>query len=367
MKKINFLNLAVKSRYDLQQYLKIFRNFLKKGVFVLGEGVDSFEKKFSKYNNKKFSIGVSSGTNALYLALKTLGVSKGDEVIVPCMSWYSTFTAVTMLGGIPIGVDIGNDLQLDQEKVLDSITNKTKAIIYVHFTGLSKSLKNLKKICNKKKIFLVEDCAQSFGATTKGIKVGHYSDIASYSMNPMKVFGAIGDAGMISTNKRNLFNTAKVLRYAGVDMQKDDCKYPDLNNKIDTLQALILNHKLPRLKKVIKQRIANAKIYNRYLTSDRIIKPVFKDNFEHIYYTYVIRVKKRDQLMKFLQKKNIETKVQHKKTIYEHSGLRKYNIYKSKFKKADLLKKEILCLPVHENLSRTEILIVCKLINSFKF
>lgn len=366
MKTIKFLNLSIVSKHDLKNYQNIFKKFLKKGIFVLGKDVDSFEKKISKYNNKKFSVGVSSGTNALYLALKTLGISKGDEVIVPCMSWYSTFTAVTMLGAIPIGVDISDDLQLDQTKIIESITKKTKAMIYVHFTGLSKSLTYLKKICNKKKLFLVEDCAQSFGAKTNGIKVGHYSDIASYSMNPMKVFAAIGDAGFISMNKKKLFNKANILRYAGVDMKLDDCKFPDLNNKIDTLQALILNYRLPLLKKVIIQRINNAKIYNKHLTN-KVIKPIFKDNFEHIYYTYVIRTKKRDQLINYLKKNKIETKIQHNKTIYDHSGLKKYNIYKKKFKNANILKKEILCLPVHEKLSKKDLMRVCRVINNFKF
>ena len=367
MKKIRFLNLSVTSKKEITKYIMIFKKFLKKGVFVLGKDVEIFEKKMCKFLNQNYCLGVSSGTNALHVALKALGIKQNDEVIVPCLSWYSTFTSVVSVGAIPVAADIDDDLHINQNDIIRKINKKTKAIIYVHFTGLFKPLNKLKKICKKKRIFLIEDCAQSFGAKFKNFRPGNFSDIAAYSMNPMKVFASIGDAGLIATGKKSYHRLAQKIRYAGVDMTRDDCVIPSLNNKIDTLSAVILNYRIKYLKKIIKIRIRNAKIYNNLLC-EKVIKPKFYGNYQHVYYTYVIRVKanQRNKLIKYLKINGIETKIQHNKLIYNHSGLKKFNKRYITFK-GEQLKKEILCLPIHEKLTPRDIKYICSKINSFKF
>ena len=161
MKKVRFLDLSIKNSREKKRLKTIFSKSLDEGVFVLGKPVENFEKKISNILNLKYSIGISSGTSAVYLALKAIGIKPGDEVIVPCMSWYSTFTSVVMNKAIPIGVDIDEDLLMNLNNIKSKVTKKTKAILYVHFTGYVKDLTNLSKYCKSKNIFLIEYCEQS--------------------------------------------------------------------------------------------------------------------------------------------------------------------------------------------------------------
>tara|TARA_B110000037_G_scaffold222387_1_gene296975 strand:- start:2118 stop:3218 length:1101 start_codon:yes stop_codon:yes gene_type:complete len=360
--RIKFLKLAFSKNYELKQNVRLFKTFLLRGIFVLGKDVEKFEKKISTYINKKYTLGVSSGTNALYLSLKSLNIKKNDEVIVPCLSWYSTFSAVAMIGAKPVGVDVGDDYLINTDQIQNKITKKTKALIVVHFTGLIKNMDILKEICKKNKIFLVEDCAQSFGSIYKGKKAGYFGDVSAFSMNPMKLLSGFGDSGAVSTSNKKIYKKLKILRYAGVDTTKDECVYPDLNHKIDTLQALVLINKLKSLKKILKKRISNASYYNKYLNS-KIIKPKFYKNFQHVYYTYQVRCTKRDQLQEFLQKKGIETKIQHKKLLYDHVGFK--NSKTELFVNAKKVISQSLCVPIHEKLNKNDLSYIVKNINIF--
>jgi dTDP-4-amino-4,6-dideoxygalactose transaminase len=360
--RVKFLNLALNNKIEKNKYIKLFEKFLSKGTFVLGKEVKNFEKNISRYINQKYTVGVSSGTNALYLALKSLDIKKNDEVIVPCLSWYSTFTAVAMTGAKPVGADIGEDYLIDIKDIKKKFNIKTKAIILVHFTGLIKNMEIIKEFCKKNRIFLVEDCAQAFGAIYKNKKAGSFGDVAAFSMNPMKVLSAFGDAGAVSTSNYKVYQKLKILRYAGVDMKKDECFYPDLNHKLDTLQALVLNNKLRKLNKIINRRIKNALYYDKNV-SNKFIKPIFYKNYQNVYYTYSIRCSKRDQLVEFLKKKGVETKIQQKKLLNHHSGFQKYNNHL--FKVGEKITHEILSIPIHEHLKYSEITYVTKQLNFF--
>ena len=204
--KVRFLDLGLKNKNDINKNIKLYKNFLKEGVFVLGKPVEIFENKISKFVGKKYTSSCSSGTNAIYLALKSLGIKKGDHVLVPCLSWASTYTAVKMVGAEPIGVDINDNYLIDINEIKKRITNKTKAIILVYFTGHYKSFIKIKNFLKKNKISIIEDCAQSFGAKLKNKYNGSFGDISCFSMNPMKIFSAFGDAGAVSTNSKKIYD-----------------------------------------------------------------------------------------------------------------------------------------------------------------
>jgi len=363
MKKIRFLNLAVTNKIERKKLIKIFSNSLDDGVFVLGEKVLNFEKKIAKLLNRKYAVGVSSGTNALYLSLKSIGLKSGDEVLVPCLSWYSSFTAIVMAGGVPVGVDIKNNLLMNLENIEKKITKKTKAVLYVHFTGHVQDITYLQKICKRKKIFLVEDCAQSFYGKTKEKFAGSFSDVSAFSTNPMKVYAGLGDSGFVTTNSFKLYKKLLLLRYSGVDMKKDECFYPDLNNKIDTLQASILEFRLSTIGNIIKKRVLNAQYYQENLIN--VKKPFFSDKGDHVYYTYQIICRKRNALKKFLEKNGIETKIQQNKLIYDHHGLKNFNKKYYKYPTGNILKKKILCLPIHEKLTLSQIRFITNKVNEF--
>lgn len=362
--KIRFLNLSVKDKLVKKSYENLFKKFLSKGNFVMGKEVEKFETKISGLTKKKYTVGVSSGTNAIYLALKACGIKRGDHVLVPCLSWLSTFTACKHLGAIPVGIDINEDLQINVELIKKNITRKTRAIIIVHFTGYLKNYNKLKELCDKKKIFLIEDAAQSFGARISNKPAGSFGHLSCFSMNPMKVLAALGDAGTVSTDNLKQYNKLLSLRYAGT-INKEKTFNPDLNHKIDTLQCLVLSQNLKNLKNIIKKRIKNAQLYESHLTN-KIIKPPFKSDFQHVYYTYSIICKSRDELKKYLSiTKGIETKIQHPFIISDHPGLKdKHNLSK-KFPVGNKIKKEILSLPIHEKLNKKEIFYIIKAVNNF--
>lgn len=361
-KRVRFLNLSIQDKNQRNKYLKIFEKFLKEGVFMMGSEVEKFENNISQYLNKKYCVGVSSGTNAIYLSLKALGIDKNDEVIVPCMSWYSTFSVIKKCNANPVPCDIDNDLVIDFEDFKSKVTKNTKAVIIVHFTGLLKNYTNFFKFCKSRGIKIIEDCAQSFGTKINNKIVGSFSDISAFSMNPMKVYGALGEAGCVCTNNYKYYKKLKTLRYAGVDMKRDECIFPDLNHKIDTLQASMLNFKLGSFKSIHQKRIRNASLYEKYLT-DKVIKPIFLKDMSHLYYTYTIQSSKRDYLKRYLESKLIETRIQHSKLIQDHYGFRE--LKKFKCHNGNILKNKVLSLPVHENLKRDEILTVIFHVNKF--
>ncbi len=359
--KIRFLDLSVKSKDELKNQISSYKKFLKKGIFVLGPDVVNFENKISKLVQKKYTIGCSSGTNAIYLALKSIGIKKNDHVLVPGLSWVSTFTAVKSLGAIPIGVEIDDDFIISFEDIKRKITKKTKAIIIVYFTGYYKKINQLKSFCKKRSIKIIEDCAQSFGAKNNNEPNGKFGDLACFSMNPMKVFGGYGDAGAVCSDNLNTINKIKSLRYAGT-INKEFVVDPDLNHKIDSLQATILLNQLKFLNSKIKKRISNAFFYEKNLTN-KVIKPKFYSDGRHVYYTYSIMVRNRKKLINKLSKKGIETKIQHPFIISDHPGL-KNNLHGS-LKNTRFISKRILSIPVHEKLKRKQLQYIVDNINKF--
>jgi dTDP-4-amino-4,6-dideoxygalactose transaminase len=351
--KIRFLNL---SRVNYKDYKKGIKKVFKSGIFILGNEVKKFEKKISKKLKRKV-IAVSSGTDALILSLKILNIQCGDEVILPNISYVATANAITLIGAKPVFCDVEDNFNLNPNKIEKLITNKTKAIIMVHYGGSIGKIDKVRKIAKKYNLYLIEDAAQAFMAK-KGNKLsGTFGDIACFSLNPMKVLGAFGEAGMVVTDDR-FYKKAKMFRNNGVDDDKV-CKNLGFNAKIDTLQAAILNQKLKYLKKSIKKRQKIAKKYTNSL-KNLVTVPIFsKDN---VYFTYTILTDKRDELKTFLDKKGIETKIYHtaitKEIPYKNFH---HNDLNNSIKLSDMK----LALPCNEYLSDKEVDFVIESIKEF--
>ena len=363
---IRFQDLSIKNTKAIEDQIVIFRKFLKSGQFILGKEVEQIEKLISKKIKKKYTVGVSSGTNALYLALKSINLKKDDQVLVPCLSWLSTFTAVKVAGGEPIGIDLEkNNYLLDYKLLEKKINKRTKALILVHYTGLIENVDKIRMICKKKNILLIEDCAQSFGAKFNNLPAGSFGHIACFSMNPMKVFASIGDAGFVSTNDYKIYKKLLSLRYAGT-INKEYCIYPEINHKIDTLDALILKYNLKSLKKKISNRISKAQLYKNLLAKNNfIVLPKIIKNYQHIYYSFQIIAQHRDRLMNFLKKRKIETKIQHKYLISDHPGLKNQFNKTKNFTNGVFIKNNTLSLPIHDKITTRQIKKICGLVNKF--
>ena len=229
-KKVRFVNLQFKNKKFKKNILKRFNNILNHGQFILGPEVEEMEKEIAKYCKRKFCLGTASGTDALYLAVRALNIGKGDEVITSPMTWVSSTNSILMNNAKPIFVDIKDDLNIDENKIEQNMTKKTKAILYVNYTGKVANTKKIISIANKYKLKVIEDSAQSFGSLRFNKPSGSFGDISCFSFNPMKVLPSLGEAGAIVTNDEKIYKKIKILRYAGTS-SIENCLYPSLNLK----------------------------------------------------------------------------------------------------------------------------------------
>ncbi len=325
---------------------KVIKKVLLSGNYILGQEVRNFEKEFSNYLNIRHAISCKSGTDALFIALKQLGIGRGDEVIIPSHSALATAASVIMSGAKPVYVDIERDYYtIDPEKILDACNKKTKAIIAVHIYGQSCDMKKLKKIANLKKIKLIEDCAQSSGSSYHNKKLGTIGDIGCFSFFPTKNLGALGDGGCLVTNNSDLAEKMRRFRQYGWD-EKRKTVNPGINSRLDELQAAILRIKLKNLDKDNVERFKQAKLYSNKLITDKIKIPKIRENTFHSFHLYVIQTNERDKLMKYLKSKNIMTALHYKNPIHKMSG------YSSKLilNKTENFYKSILSLPLFPGL-----------------
>ena len=333
---------------------------MKHGIFVMGPEVRQFEKKISKFCNRNYCVSVGSGTEALYLALKSLNLKKNDEVITSSLSWIATANAIYLNNLKPVFADIDDDLNISPQSIERLITNKTKAILTVNYTGKISKLDQLKKICKKNNLFLLEDCAQSFGSKKNSQISGSNGILSTFSFNPLKIFGGLGEGGAILTNNIKLNKKLQILRYNGTK-NREFLVEPSLNCRLDTIQASFLLERLKDVKEIIRKRNQNAKLYNKYLKGI-VITPIIEKKETHSFYTYTILCKNRDQLKSYLLSKNIETQIQHPILMAQQKPYKKF---KSEIFNAKKVVKKILCLPINEKINKKEITYVAKSIKEF--
>ncbi len=363
--KVQFLNLR-KQIFKIENkiYLSIKKN-IRNSQFINGNDVIYFEKEFSKYLNVKYCLGVANGTDALEIAIKTLKLNENSEVIIPSNTWISTAEAVVNNRLNLKFVDIDETHNICLKDLKKKISKKTKAIIVVHLYGNPAKVDQIYKLCKNRNIKIIEDCAQSHGAELKGIKTSTFGDISTFSFFPSKNLGSFGDGGCVVTNNKKYYLTAKKIANHG-GLKKNSHIIIGRNSRLDNIQAGILRIKLKQLNKWIFQRRKQADLYYRLLSGIKQINFVKTDeNTKPSFHLFVIRVKKRNQLKKFLAKKGIETSIHYPKTLPELKVFKKKHFNYCKTMKAIKLNKQILSLPFGEHLRNSEIAYVCKSIKIF--
>ncbi len=363
---IPFLNFQPMHDPLKDEMIEAFKSFYESNWYILGQRVQQFENEYAAFNNTNHAIGVSNGLDALHIALKTLEIGQGDEVIVPSNTYIATALAVSYTGAKPIFVEPNlHSYNLDYNKIEAAITKKTKAIMPVHLYGQACEMEPIEQIARKYNLFLVEDNAQSQGATYKGKKTGSWGDINGTSFYPGKNLGALGDAGAITTNNDLLAQKAKALRNYGSEKKY----YNDMigfNMRLDECQASFLSIKLKHLNTWTLQRNYIATLYNEALANvgDLILPATFKDA-THVYHLYVIRTKHREALQAHLNKSLIGTMVHypippHLQKAYEH-----LNYKKGDFPIAEELADTCLSLPIWPGMTDNEILFIVNSIKKF--
>lgn len=330
------------------------RNVIQDSAFVGGEYLKSFENNFSYYLGIKHCIGVANGTDALFVALKSLGIKNGDEVITAANTFIATSEAITMTGAKVRFVDCDKDFyNIDVDNIERCINHKTKAIIPVHLYGQSADMDKITTIAKRHKLFVIEDAAQAHGAKYKNKNVGTFGDCACFSFYPGKNLGAYGDAGAIITDNDNLAEKVRMFVNHG-RKNKYDHELEGINSRMDGLQAAILDVKLKHLEKWTERRILIAEMYNEALGEVGIV-PKILPGARHVFHLYVLRLKNRDKIMEKLKEKGIDTGI-HYPTPLPFLKAYAYMAHKPEdFPVSFSLKDQILSLPIHGNMRDEEV------------
>ena len=360
IRKVKFLDLSISDQEEINSMKTVLKRCLDHGQLVMGREINILEGALAEYVGRRKCISVSSGTDAVYLALRAIDIGKGDEVITTPLSWIATTNAISMLGAEPVFCDIKDDLNIDPASIEKLITTKTKAILTVDYTGNMANYDEINKLAKNYGLKLVEDGSQSFGASFSGIKCGGHGLISAVSHNPMKIFGALGECGSIFTDDELIAEKVEILRYNGM-VNKEYLKYPSLNFRADALQAAFLVEKLKFLPQKLKRRQEIADRYTKSL-KNYCETPTKTPNSERVFYTYTIKVDKRDELSNYLIQKGIENKIQHPLLMSEQEP---YKRCVSFTPNATKIVKRILCLPIHESLHDEEIDYVIDIVKNF--
>lgn len=363
--KVPFVDLKAQYASIGDEIQSAVSQVISECAFIGGKYVKAFESAFAEFCHVKFCVGVGNGTDALYVALRALGIGAGDEVITVANSFIATSEAITMTGAKVVFVDCDPATYLiDVNKVASAITKKTKAILPVHLYGQPADMVKLKKLAEAHNLYIIEDAAQAHGAAINGVLAGGIGDIGCFSFYPGKNLGAYGDAGAVVTNDIDLANKCRMIANHG-RMDKYDHKFEGVNSRMDGLQGAILNVKLKYLEEWSTMRTEAAQIYSKLLEESPIPTPVVQDNVRHVYHLYVVRVKNRESVQAKLRERGIATGIHYPIALpnliaYKYLGHRPED-----FPVATKFSQEILSLPMFPEISEEQINYVCNSILHF--
>jgi len=345
-----------------QDILDVFN----KCQFIMGEAVDRFEKDFATLCGTRYALGLNSGTDALFLVFKALGIGQGDEVITVPNSFVATAGAIVAAGARPVFVDVSPDYNMNPEFIETAITARTKAIVPVHLTGNPADMRQICNIAKRNGLLVIEDAAQAVSASIGEKAVGSFGKAGCFSLHPLKNMNVAGDGGIITTDSNELYLKLKKLRNHGLK-NRDEIDFFGYNSRLDTLQATIANHVLKTLESVIVKRRKNAAFYDEELSqlNNDVILPPKRNNTKQVYHTYVIQVKKRTKLINFLKAYGVETKIHYPIPIHLQKPCKELGYQKGDFPVCEKQAASILSLPVHQYLSDEQIHYAAKLINKF--
>ncbi len=350
---------------DRKEILEKIEGVVRRGDFTLGEEVDRFEEEFASLIGVKYAIGVGSGTDALFLSLRALNIQPGDEVITTAFTFYATVGAIVTAGATPVFCDIGDDFNLNIDLIESKITSKTKAIIPVHWSGRPCSMYKLMELSNSTGIPVIEDACHSILAEINGQKTGTFGLTGCFSFHPLKNLNVWGDGGIVTTNSEEINSKIRLLRNHGLS-DRDTCEVFAYNSRLDTVQAVVAHHMLPKLSDLTNQRIQNAKFLDAALELlPQIRIPARVEGIKEVFHIYSFHAENRDKLQKHLNSKGIDAKVHYPKPIHLQPAAQKYGHKIGDFPKSESAAHDTLSLPVHEFISESDLDFMVREIKAF--
>lgn len=349
--RIPFNDLKLSQRAVSSALSEAFQRHARGGTYILGPEVERFEKGFARFTGARYCVGVGSGTDAITLSLRALGIGPGDEVITSALTAYPTITGICQSGAVPVVVDVrSGDGLLDPALVKKAVSRRTKAIVPVHLYGQSCDLKPLMAVAKEHGLKVVEDCAQSAGALYRGRKTGVWGDCGAYSFYPTKNLGALGDAGAVITRHFSVYQ--KLLRLRDYGRTKDGTflESGGMNSRLDELQAALLRVKLKGFEKAVLRRRKLAEFYKDHLPPEIFLEE--HQDRRHAYHLLVIRVPCRDEVMKKLAAKGIQTRIHYARPVCSEKAF--CWPVRGKVANAASLCKSVLSLPLYPEISEAQ-------------
>jgi dTDP-4-amino-4,6-dideoxygalactose transaminase len=364
MTTVPFLDLKAQYATICGDIDRAIQTVVSSGWFILGREVERFERAFSDFLGEGETVGVGSGTDALYLALKACGIGPGDEVITVAHSFIATALAIEYVGATPVFVDVDpTSLTMDASQVSKWITARSRAIIPVHLYGQAADLEPVCQIARANNLFVIEDACQAHGARYGGRPCGTIGDLGCFSFYPGKNLGAYGDAGAVVTANKDLASRVRLLRNYGQE-QKYRHVIRGVNSRLDEIQAAILTAKLPHLERWNESRRRIASRYDAELSPD-IVAPVVRSGVHANYHLYVVRTLHRDALRSWLAANGVETQIHYPTPIHLQEAYRDLSLTAGHLPVTEKAAAEVLSLPMFPEMTDVQIAHVVKAVNAF--
>ena len=341
---------------DVDDYLAGVRELVLSGDFTLGKALTEFEERFAAMCGQPHAIGVGSGTDALILALRMLGVGPGDEVITTTNTFIATVGAIAATGARPVFVDSEDGFVIDADLIEAATTPRTKAILPVHYTGNVADMPAIMRIAEKHRLHVVEDACQAIAAGIDGQPVGSWGAAAAFSLHPLKNLNVWGDGGVIVTRSAELADKLRLYRNHGL-INRDEVAVFGVNSRLDTLQAVIGNRLIGQTEFITHQRIANAARYDAGLADlePHIRVPRRRPGVTHVYHLYCVRGERRDELLAFLNDRGVEAKVHYPIPVHLQPAAAHLGYGRGDFPVAEADAAATITLPAHQHLTAGEI------------
>lgn len=360
--RYSYLEQQFQDAEDLWLDLK---KFVATGDFTLGKPLNEFEQRFSELIGSRYAVGVNSGTDAIKLSLKVLGVGYGDEVITAANTFVATVGAIAEVGAIPVFVDCDNTFCMDPGQIEEAISEKTKAILPVHYTGYMADLRRILPIADRHGIPLIEDACQAILGAIDGKTAGTWGRTGAFSLHPLKNLNVWADGGVIVTDDSQIYARLKLIRNHGL-LDRDTVAILGCNSRLDTIQAVVGNWLLPTTHEITKKRIVNATYYdNAFRGISEIIIPTRPSDYKIVYHLYMVLAERRDELLRHCIANGIEAKIHYPVPIYLQPALLHLGHKQGDYPVADEQAKSTITFPCDQHLTRQEIDYVIQTVTNF--
>jgi aminotransferase EvaB len=363
--------IEINHNYLSQQFadhdliLDKIREVVLRGDFTLGTEVDRLESEFAELAGAKHAIGVGSGTDALFLSLKALGIDKGDEVITTPYTFYATIGAIVTAGATPVFVDAASDYNIDVEQIESRITKRTKAIMPVHWSGKPCRMEIIEDIAARHGLGVISDACHAIKATYMGRAIGSFGTLACFSFHPLKNLNVWGDGGIIATNSDHLADQLRLLRNHGL-AGRDECRIFAYNSRLDTIQAVVARHMLGKIDHITTSRVAHAEFFDSALRKiPQLTVPDRNPAAFQVYHLYMILCERRSELQAYLIANGVDAKVHYPVPMHLQPAAEFLDHKTGDFPVAERIAAHALSLPVHEFITREQQERVIGLIKAF--